>query len=85
MQPRVISVSQSTEMGTVYTQRELKTLSSFAHKNNMLLHMDGAQNRERRNKSQFEFEGDHCGRGYRCPFVWRREERDDVRRGSRLF
>jgi threonine aldolase len=43
VQPRVISVSQSTEMGTVYTQRELKTLSSFARKNNMLLHMDGAR------------------------------------------
>jgi threonine aldolase len=43
VQPRVVSVSQSTEMGTVYTQRELKTLSSFAHKHKMLLHMDGAR------------------------------------------
>lgn len=43
VQPRVVSVSQSTEMGTVYTQRELKTLSSFAHKNSMLVHMDGAR------------------------------------------
>ncbi len=42
-QPRVISISQSTEMGTVYTPREIKTLSAFAHKNNMLLHMDGAR------------------------------------------
>jgi threonine aldolase len=39
----VISVSQATEMGTVYSPRELKTLSVFAHKNNMLLHMDGAR------------------------------------------
>jgi threonine aldolase len=43
VQPRVISVSQSTEMGTVYTPEELKALSRFAHKNNMLLHMDGAR------------------------------------------
>lgn len=43
VQPRVISVSQSTEMGTVYTPRELQALSSFAHKNGMLLHMDGAR------------------------------------------
>jgi threonine aldolase len=43
VQARVISISQSTEMGTVYTPRELKTLSSFAHKNGMLLHMDGAR------------------------------------------
>ena len=42
-QPRVITVSQATEMGTVYTKKELKTLSSFAHDNNMLLHVDGAR------------------------------------------
>ena len=43
VQPRVISISQATEMGTVYTPRELKALSSFAHENGMLLHMDGAR------------------------------------------
>jgi threonine aldolase len=43
VQPRVISVSQATEMGTVYTKKELRTLSSFAHDNNMLLHVDGAR------------------------------------------
>ena len=43
VQPRVISVSQSTEMGTIYQPRELKKLSEFAHKNGMLLHMDGAR------------------------------------------
>jgi len=43
VQPRVVSVSQSTEMGTVYTVAELMALSRFAHKNQMLLHMDGAR------------------------------------------
>ena len=43
VQPRVISVSQATEMGTVYTKKELKTLARFAHDNNMLLHVDGAR------------------------------------------
>jgi threonine aldolase len=43
VQARVISISQTTEMGTVYMPREIKALSSFAHKNNMLLHMDGAR------------------------------------------
>ncbi len=43
VQPRVISISQSTEMGTVYKPQELKRLSDFAHKNEMLLHMDGAR------------------------------------------
>ena len=43
VQPGVITISQSTEMGTVYTKKELKTLADFAHDNNMLLHVDGAR------------------------------------------
>lgn len=42
-QPRVISISQVTEMGTVYQPEEIKVLAELAHKNNMLLHMDGAR------------------------------------------
>ena len=42
-QPKVISITQATEMGTVYTVSEIKEISEFAHKNNMLLHMDGAR------------------------------------------
>lgn len=43
VQPRVVSISQATEMGTVYTPGELKRLSKFAHEHEMLLHMDGAR------------------------------------------
>jgi len=43
VQPRVISVSQATEMGTVYTKSELKTLARFAHDHDLLLHVDGAR------------------------------------------
>lgn len=42
-QPKVISISQVTEMGTVYQPEEIKTLANLAHKNKMLLHMDGAR------------------------------------------
>jgi threonine aldolase len=42
-QPRVISISQVTEMGTVYKPEEIKALADLAHRNNMLLHMDGAR------------------------------------------
>jgi threonine aldolase len=42
-QPKVISITQATEMGTVYTHGEIQKISDFAHKNNMLLHMDGAR------------------------------------------
>jgi threonine aldolase len=42
-QPRVISISQCTELGTVYTRDEVLGLAEFAHANGMLLHMDGAR------------------------------------------
>ncbi len=42
-QPRVISISQVTEMGTVYQPEEIKALAELAHRNNMLLHIDGAR------------------------------------------
>lgn len=42
-QPKVISISQSTELGTVYTLEELRTLCSFAHANDLYVHLDGAR------------------------------------------
>lgn len=42
-QARVISISQSTEYGTVYTPNEIKSISHIARKHNLLLHMDGAR------------------------------------------
>ena len=42
-QPKVISISQVTEMGTVYTTSEIRALADLAHANNMYLHMDGAR------------------------------------------
>jgi threonine aldolase len=42
-QPRVISISQPTELGTVYSVNEITQLADYAHKYNMLLHMDGAR------------------------------------------
>jgi len=42
-QPRVISITQSTEMGTVYHPEEILALARFAHDHEMFLHMDGAR------------------------------------------
>jgi len=39
----VISITQTTELGTLYTAKEIKALADFAHKNNLMLHMDGAR------------------------------------------
>ena len=42
-QPRVISITQSTEMGTVYKPEEIQALAGFAHEHDMFLHVDGAR------------------------------------------
>lgn len=42
-QPKVISITQSTEMGTVYQPDEIRALAKFAHERDMYLHLDGAR------------------------------------------
>ena len=42
-QPRAISISQPTELGTLYTIDELKALADLAHSYDMYLHVDGAR------------------------------------------
>ncbi|MCH7658067.1 MAG: low specificity L-threonine aldolase [Bacteroidetes bacterium] len=42
-QPKIVSLTQSTELGTVYTANEIKEIADYAHNNNMLVHMDGAR------------------------------------------
>ena len=42
-QPRVVSVTQATEMGTVYKVHELLEIAAFVHANGLLLHVDGAR------------------------------------------
>jgi threonine aldolase len=43
VQPRVISITQATEVGTVYKFDEIRRLSGFAHQHEMFLHLDGAR------------------------------------------
>jgi threonine aldolase len=42
-QPKVVSITQVTELGTLYSVKEIRKIADFAHHNNMLLHMDGAR------------------------------------------
>jgi threonine aldolase len=42
-QPKVISISQVNEMGTVYSPGEISSLAELAHNHGMFLHMDGAR------------------------------------------
>ncbi|TNE58851.1 MAG: low specificity L-threonine aldolase [Alphaproteobacteria bacterium] len=43
MQPGGLSLSQATELGTIYTVDEINALSEFAQSHGMATHMDGAR------------------------------------------
>ncbi len=42
-QPRILSISQPTELGTLYTPEEIKELAELMHSHNCYLHMDGSR------------------------------------------
>jgi threonine aldolase len=43
VQPRVVSITQATELGTVYTPEETRAIADVAHELGMHLHIDGAR------------------------------------------
>jgi threonine aldolase len=43
VQARVVSISQSTELGTLYDLAEMRALARAAHEHGLLLHVDGAR------------------------------------------
>ena len=43
VQPGVISVTQSTELGTLYSVDELRALAEYARAHGMLFHIDGSR------------------------------------------
>lgn len=42
-QPKVISITQPTELGKLYTLKEIEDLVEFAHDRDLLVHLDGAR------------------------------------------
>lgn len=42
-QPRVVSITQSTEQGTLYTAEEIAAICAHAHERDMTLHVDGTR------------------------------------------
>ncbi len=42
-QPAAVSITQSTELGTLYTPDEVRAVTAFAHEHGMPVHMDGAR------------------------------------------
>ncbi len=43
VKPRLVFISNSTELGTIYTKEELKVISDFCKENGLYLHLDGAR------------------------------------------
>jgi threonine aldolase len=43
VQPRALSITQATELGTVYTADEVRSLTTAAHARGLRVHMDGAR------------------------------------------
>jgi len=41
--PKVVSITQPTELGTLYEYDEIRSIADFCHRHDMLLHMDGAR------------------------------------------
>ncbi len=42
-QPKVVSITQSTELGTTYSADDLQKICETAHRHHLLVHMDGAR------------------------------------------
>lgn len=42
-QPLAVSITQTTELGTLYTVDEIRAIAHYAHERGMVLHMDGAR------------------------------------------
>ncbi len=42
-QPLAVSITQTTELGTLYTVDEVRAIADYAHERGMVLHMDGAR------------------------------------------
>lgn len=43
VQPRIVTISQSTELGTLYALDEVRALADHAHAHGLALHVDGAR------------------------------------------
>jgi threonine aldolase len=43
VQPHMVSISQCTELGTLYTLEEMRSLADLAHSHDLLFHVDGAR------------------------------------------
>ena len=52
VQPRLVSITEATELGTVYSAAEIGAIADAAHALDMYLHVDGAPARQRRRRAR---------------------------------
>ena len=81
-QPGAVTITQSTELGTLYTIDEITALTSHAHSLGMRTHVDGARlsNAAASLGTGFKAFTDRCGS--RCGVVRRHQERAHARRSG---
>ena len=73
--PGVVSVTQSTELGTLYTLEELRALGEHAHAHGMLFHIDGSRLANAAASLGVRAAGDHGRRRRRRRLARRHEDR----------
>ena len=75
VQPAVVSITQASELGTVYASDEVKAIAAFCHHHGLYLHMDGARIAQRRRQPGPGAGRDHGRPGRGHPFLRRHQER----------
>ena len=80
VQPRVVSITQSTESGTLYRPDEIAALAEVAHAHDLYLHLDGARLANAAAALRRRALVHHRGRGRRA-HLRRHQGRRHVRRG----
>ena len=83
VQPRVVSVTQSSELGTRYSPDELAELAGFAHEHDLLLHVDGSRLSNAAAALDVPLRAVATDAGVDARVLRRHEERPAVRRGGR--
>ena len=83
VQPRVVTVTQSSELGTRYSPGELAALADFAHEHDLLLHVDGSRLANAAGGARRAAARRRDRRRRRRAVLRRHEERPAARRGGR--
>ena len=82
-QPQVVSITQTTELGTLYTPEEITAVCDHAHELGMVVHLDGARLANAAAALDVPLRAFTTDAGRGRAVLRRHQERADVRRGRR--